>query len=196
MSISPLNELVRRIVITGSIREDSSAQFLEQMTALEYIDATKLITIYIDTYGGNIDAAMLIYDAMRICKCPIRTIGIGKVMSAGSLILASGDPGNRFLTKNARVMIHQVSSGTAGPLADMENEIQEVKRLQDQYATLLAEHTNKSRDRVIKDLKVDNYMTAYEAVKYGLADKVLPYNDKTKSNNIEKRKAKNEGHNK
>ena len=83
MSISPLHEAVRRIVLTGSIREDSSAQFLEQITALEYLDSSRVITVYVDTYGGNVDAAMSIYDAMRICKCPIRTVGIGKVMSAG-----------------------------------------------------------------------------------------------------------------
>ena len=175
MSISPLHEAVRRIVISGSIREDSASQFLEQITALEYIDASKIVTIYIDTYGGNVDAAMLIYDAMRICSCPIRTVGIGKVMSAGSLILAAGDPGNRFLTKNTRVMIHQISGGAIGPLADMENELQEMGRLQDQYASVLATHVNKSKTQIMSDLKSDKYMTATEAIKYGLADKVLPF---------------------
>lgn len=179
MSISPLNEAVRRIVITGSIREDSAAQFLEQMTALEFIDNSKLITIYIDTYGGNVDAAMLMYDAMRICKCPIRTIGIGKVMSAGSLILAAGDVGNRFVTKHTRVMIHQISSGTFGPLTDMENELKEVGRLQEQYAALMSQHTKRTKNQILDDLKTDNYMSANEAVKYGLADKVLPYANKT-----------------
>src|SRR5690606_18644794 len=129
-------------------------------------------------YGGNVDAAMLMYDAMRICKCPIRTVGIGKVMSAGSLILAAGDPGNRFLTKNTRVMIHQISGGTAGPLAEMENELKEISRLQDQYAELLAAHTKKNKAQIAEDLKLDKFMSANEAVKYGLADKVLPYTNK------------------
>jgi len=180
MSISPLNEAVRRIVITGQIREDSASQFLEQMTALEYLDSSRLITIYIDTYGGNVDSAMLIYDAIRICRCPISTIGIGKVMSAGSLILAAGDAGQRFITKNARVMIHQISGGTGGPLTDMENDLKEVARLQDQYATLLASHTNNTKKKVIEDIKVDKYMTADEAKKYGIVDKVLSYSKKPK----------------
>lgn len=188
MSISPLHEAVRRIVISGNIREDSASQFLEQITALEYIDSSKVITIYIDTYGGNVDAAMLMYDAMRICGCPVRTVGIGKVMSAGSLILAAGDPENRFITKNTRVMIHQISGGTVGPLANMENELQEMNRLQDQYATVLATHVNRTKSQIIDDIKHDKYMTANEAIKYGLADRVLPfYNKKKKAKNKPKK---------
>lgn len=178
MSISAWNELVRRIVITGGIREDSAVQFLEQITALEYIDSSRLITVYIDTYGGNVDSCMLIYDAMRTCRCPLRTIGIGKVMSAGALILAAGDPGNRFLTKNSRIMIHQISGRTSGTLSDMENEIKEASRLHEQYVNLLAEHTKTTKTKILEDLKVDKYLTPSEAIKYGLADKIMPYVNK------------------
>ena len=164
---------VRRIIISGSIRETSAYKFLEDITALEHLDNSKLITIYIDTYGGSVDSAMLIYDAMQICVCPIRTIGIGKVMSAGSLILASGNKNNRFITKNTRVMIHQISGGMSGTISDMDIEFKEKCRLQDQYATIMAKHTGHNKKQIIKDLSTDRYMTATEAINYGLADKVL-----------------------
>ena len=172
--ISVMNEQLRRIVLTGTIREDTSAQFLEQITALECIDVTKTITIYIDTYGGSAHAAMSIYDAMRSCNCPITTVGIGKVMSAGVLILAAGDKGNRFLTENARVMIHEVGGGVRGSKSEMEVEIEETKRLQDMYVNLLVLHAGVNKEKLEKDMSKIRYMSAKEAKKYGLADVVVP----------------------
>lgn len=173
--MSPINEIIRRIVISGAIREDTAFQFLEQLTALEYLDITKPITIYIDSYGGNLDSAFMIYDAIRMCNCPITTVGIGKVMSAGSLILASGDPGFRFLTKNTRVMVHPVSGRVMGDLGEMNIEIEEVNKLQDMYSSLIAQHTGRTKKQVAEDMKRTIYMSAPEAIKYGLADKVLPF---------------------
>ncbi len=88
--ISAMNEQLRRVVVTGSIKEETSSQFLEQITALECIDITKPISLYIDTYGGSLSAALSMYDTLKACCCPIVTIGIGKVMSAGVLLLAAG----------------------------------------------------------------------------------------------------------
>lgn len=179
--ISQMNEQLRRIVLSGNIREDTAAVFLEQITALEAIDMAKPISVYIDTYGGNLDAALSIYDAMRACCCPIVTIGIGKVMSAGVLLLAAGDKGNRFITQNTRVMIHEVSGGTVGPISEMENSIAESRRMQDIYATLLASDTGVSKQKILQDmLHNDNYMSAEEAVKYGIADKMVPTRKPTK----------------
>jgi len=175
MSVSHFtnNESIRRVVVSGKISEESAAQFLEIMTLLEHSDPSKLITIYVDTYGGSVDSGMLMYDTMSICQSPIRTIGIGKVMSAGSLILASGDPGNRFVTKNTRVMIHQISGGMRGTMSDMDIEMKEMARLHDQYAAIMSKHTGKTKKQILEDLSINNYMTAAEAVKYGLADKVM-----------------------
>ena len=170
MPISPLNEVIRRIVLVGMIGEESAAQFLEQISTFEYIDVSKPVMIYVDTYGGNVDSAMLVYDAIRTCQCPITTVGIGKIMSAGSLILAAGDPGNRFITRNARVMIHQVAGGVHGTISELNNELEEMGRLQEQYLNLLSYHTNQPKKQILADIADNKYMSAQEAIDYGLAD--------------------------
>lgn len=172
--ISALNEQLRRIVITGTIREDSAAQFLEQITALECMDISKPISIYINTYGGSVDAALCMYDAMKSCCCSIVTVGIGKVMSAGVLLLAAGDKGNRFITENTRVMIHEISGIAIGAVSDMENSITETKRMQDVYIDILAKETNTSKTKLLKDMMEETYMPAQDAVKYGIVDKIVP----------------------
>lgn len=172
--ISQLNEQLRRIVLSGTIREDSAAQFLEQITAFEYVDITKPITVYIDTFGGSVDAALLMYDAIKACACPVVTVGIGKVMSAGVLLEAAGEKGSRFITENTRVMLHEVSGGAFGPISEMEVSIAETRRLQDIYLELLAKDTGQTKQKILKDIGKDFYMSAAEAVKYGIADKVVP----------------------
>jgi ATP-dependent Clp protease protease subunit len=172
--ISQLNEQLRRIVLSGTIREDSAAQFLEQITAFEYVDITKPITVYIDTFGGSVDAALLMYDAIKSCACPVVTVGIGKVMSAGVLLLAAGERGTRFITENTRVMLHEVAGGAFGPISEMEVSIAETRRLQEIYLELLAKDTGQSKQKIQKDIVKDFYMSAAEAVKYGIADKVVP----------------------
>jgi len=175
MTISRYDEHIRRIVLSGNIRDETAAQFLESITAFERADMGSAITIYIDTYGGALRAALAIYDAMRICSCPVETIGIGKVMSAGALLLAAGDNGNRYLAPNTGVMIHQISGGAHGTVNEMNIILEETKKLQDVYVELLARHTGKSIKKISNDIMADNYMTAQEAINYGLADKVLPY---------------------
>lgn len=169
-----MNEQLRRIVLSGFIKEDTSAQFLEQITALECIDMSKPISVYVDTYGGNLDAALCMYDAMKACCCPIVTVGIGKVMSAGVLLLAAGDKGNRFITENTRVMIHEVSGGMSGPISEMEISIAESRRMQEVYVALLSKDSGKIKSKIVKDMKRESFMSAVEAVKYGIADKLVP----------------------
>lgn len=169
-----MNEQLRRIIVSGVIKDETAAQFLEQLTALECIDTGKPISIYIDTYGGSLDSALCMYDAMKICYCPIVTVGIGKVMSAGVLLLAAGDKGNRFITENTRVMIHEVSGGTFGPVSEMENTIIETVRMQEVYVELLSNDSGTSKSKILKDMKKESYMSAQEAVVYGIADKMVP----------------------
>jgi ATP-dependent Clp protease protease subunit len=172
--ISGLNEQLRRIVLSGDIRQDMAAQFLEQITAFECIDHDRSITIYIDTYGGSIDSALFMYDVLKSCYCPIVTIGIGKVMSAGVLLLAAGDKNKRYITENTRVMIHEVSGGTVGTVSEMDVSVKESKRMQRIYAKLLSDETGKSKTQITKDMKADYYMSAKEAVEYGIADLIVP----------------------
>lgn len=178
--ISQMNEQLRRIVLAGFVKEDTATQFLEQITALECTDMSKAISVYIDTYGGNVDSALCMYDAMKSCCCPIVTIGIGKVMSCGVLLLAAGDKGNRYITENTRIMIHEVSGGTFGPISDMENTVAETRRMQDVYISLLSNDTGKTKTKILKDMQSHKYMSAAEAVKYGIVDKMVPTRKTTK----------------
>lgn len=168
------NLQLRRIVLSGNIREDTASYFLEQITALEVTDMGKPISIYVDTYGGSVDAALCMYDAIKACSCPIVTIGIGKVMSAGVLLLAAGDKGNRFITENTRVMVHEVSGGAFGSISEMETSVQETRRLQETYVDLLVLSTGVKKAKLLKDMKEETYMSAEEAVNYGLVDRMVP----------------------
>ena len=173
--ISMMNEQLRRIVLSGNIGEDSAAAFLEQITALESLDISLPITVYVDTYGGSLAAASLIYDTIKTCACPVITVGIGKVMSAGVMILAAGDPGNRYITENTRVMIHEVSSGTHGSMSELDASVKETRYSQNTYVRLLADDTGNTKERILDDMaKGDFYMSAKESIKYGIADKIVP----------------------
>jgi len=174
-----MSELFRRIIISGSIREDTASQFLEQITALECMDVTKPISVYIDTYGGSLDAAITIYDAMKSCCCPINTIGIGKVMSAGVLLLAAGDKGSRFITDNTRVMIHEVSAGAIGSVSEMEASLEEIRHQQEKYIELLSKNCGAKKDELLEDMQCETFMSAAEAVKYGIADRIVPIRQHT-----------------
>lgn len=189
--INPLNENIRRVVLSGVIREDMASLFLEQITAMEYVDISKPISVYIDTFGGDVSAALLIYDTIKSCCCPIITIGIGKVMSAGTLILAAGEPGSRFITQNTRTMIHEVSGGAIGTMSEMENSIAETRRLQDIYVGILAKETGNSKKKILTDMaKGDLFMSAQETVDYGLADKIVPTRKQMKTALDKTQKAK------
>jgi ATP-dependent Clp protease protease subunit len=135
------------------------------------------IKFYISTYGGSADDMMAIYDMMRITKDnrDIVTIGMGKIMSAGTLLLASGTQGKRKIMKNCRVMIHAVSAGSMGSIHNLQNEMEEIQNIQDAYIVALCKETLLTKRQLKKmlDQKVNVYLTAEEAVEYGLADEVI-----------------------
>ncbi len=135
------------------------------------------IHFYVSTYGGNADDMFALYDLMRIVReeTAIHTIGLGKVMSAGVLILASGTKGKRFIGRNCRVMIHSVMGGNAGSLHDMMNEMDAIENLQRLYIDCLVAETNLTESKIKKMLerKVNIYLSAEEAVEYGIADHVI-----------------------
>ena len=135
------------------------------------------IKFYISTYGGSADEMFGIYDMMNSVKeqCIIETIGMGKVMSAGTLLLAAGTKGHRKIGKNCRVMLHQVSAAAIGPLFNMNIELEAIQRLQDQYIEVMVENTSLSK-RKLKSLlneRVNVYLTAQEALDYGLVDEII-----------------------
>ena len=175
MANAEFEEYLRRVIVSGDITERSAISFLKQISILEHIDPTKEIVVYIDTYGGNADAAIMMHDAIKICKCPITTIGLGKVMSAGVLILSAGDEGSRFVTPNARIMMHQLSGGSYGTTKDLDVFTNEIKRQQNVFYDLVAFYSKNDKNQLLNNIMHDRYLSAEEAVEYGLADFVLPY---------------------
>lgn len=192
--ISSLDGQIRRICVSGAICEMSAAMFLEQLTAFEYMDVSKTITIYINSYGGDVHSAMLMFDAIKTCSCPITTIAVGSCMSAATLLFAAGDKGNRYVSEHCRLMIHEVSGGAIGSLSELEASVKEAKYLQDQYLSLLAKETGTSESKIRADIKSgDLYMSAKESIAYGLADAVVPIRkqqQKTAKKKVEKKVVK------
>ena len=135
------------------------------------------IKFYISTYGGSADEMFAIYDMMNAVKkeCVIETVGMGKVMSAGTLLLAAGTKGHRKIGANCRVMLHQVSAAAIGPLFNMTTELEAIQKMQDQYIDIMVSCTSLSK-RKLKSLlneRVNVYLTAQEAIEYGLADEII-----------------------
>ena len=135
------------------------------------------ITFYISTYGGNADDMFALYDLMRVVQSEteIWTIGLGKVMSAGVLLLASGTPGHRKIGRNCRVMIHSCNAGNIGDFHNLKNEMEAISNLQEQYTDALVAETSMTKRQLKKllDRKVNVYLTAQEAIEYGIADEII-----------------------
>ena len=178
----------RTMLLQGEVNEEKAGEIISGFLALADLKPPKgdlkegempydPITMYVSTYGGSADEMFAIFDIMNHCKksCHIETIGIGKVMSAGTLILAAGTKGKRKISRNCRVMLHQVSAGTYGPLFNMTTEIDAIQSLQEQYISAMVSCTNLSK-RKLKSLlneRVNVYLTAEEAIEYGLADEII-----------------------
>lgn len=148
--------------------DDPNSEMEEVLNPIDFI---------ISTHGGNADDMFALYDIMRIVreKCDIITFGLGKVMSAGVLLLAAGTKGKRKIGKNCRVMIHSVIAGNAGSFHNLENEMEEIRHTQDSYLRALADETNMTYTQLRKmiDKKVNVYLSAEEAVKMGIADIIV-----------------------
>jgi ATP-dependent Clp protease protease subunit len=163
-----------RIVFLGTPVDDYVANLIvAQLLFLEKEDADKDIDFYINSPGGSVSAGLAIYDAMQIIKPDVATICVGQAASMGAVLLAGGADKKRYCLKHARVMIHQVSAGFQGTTADINVQAAEINRAMDTLMDILARHTGKERDVVRKDCDRDYFMSAEEAVSYGIVDKVL-----------------------
>ena len=185
----PNLEAMRSIGLYGDVEEERVSEVIAGLLTLHHMGKPKLseegeveeegkpIDLYVSTYGGSADDMAALVDIMGIVKkdCAIRTIGLGKVMSAGVLILASGTKGERSIGRNCRVMIHSVIGGHAGALHNLENELAEIKKMQEVYVDSLVEVTNLSKKQLKSFMrrKTNVYLTAEEAIKHGIADKIL-----------------------
>lgn len=163
-----------RIVFLGTAIDDYVANLLiAQLLFLEKEDPDKDIEFYIHSPGGSVSAGLAVFDTMQMIKPDVATVCVGQAASMGAVLLAGGKKGKRFCLENARVMIHQVSGGTQGTVADMKIAIEEANRYMDILMTILSEASGKTKEQVTKDCDRDYFMSADEASKYGIVDKVL-----------------------
>jgi ATP-dependent Clp protease, protease subunit len=163
-----------RIVFIGSeITTDVSNSFIAQLLLLQSQDSEKPISVYINSPGGAVSALMAMYDTMQFVKCDIATYCVGQACSAAAVLLAAGTKGKRFALPNARIMIHQPLGGAQGQATDIQIQANEILRLKADLNKILAKHTGKAVKTIEKDTDRDCFMSAEEAKKYGLIDKVL-----------------------
>ena len=165
----------RIIMLEGPIEEHTASVLCAQLLFLESQDASKDITLYINSPGGLVTAGMAIYDTMQYVKSDIQTIVVGQACSMGSLLASAGTKGKRKLSKHCRVMIHSVNGGSVGELHSLENEMEQIKNLQDMYIQCLSDETKMTKRHILKliNRKVNVYLSADEAIEKGLADEVL-----------------------
>jgi ATP-dependent Clp protease protease subunit len=164
-----------RIVMVGSAIDDEVANVVvAQLLHLESDDPEKDISLYVNSPGGDVYAGLAIYDTMTFVKPDVRTICVGIAMSMGAVLLAAGARGKRSALPNAKVLIHQVWTGQfGGQASDVEIRAREVLDLKKRVESIIADHTGQPLDRVSQDTDRDHFMTAAEAVEYGLIDEVL-----------------------
>ena len=162
------------IIFLGTAIDDNVANaIVAQMLFLESEDPDTDIQIYINSPGGSVTAGLAIYDTMQFVKNDIVTYCIGQCASMGAHLLAAGTKGKRFALPNARIMIHQPSGGAQGQATEIEITFKEIQRLKDNLAATFAKHTGQPLKKVIKDMDRDFFMSAEEALEYGIVDKVL-----------------------
>ena len=163
-----------RIIFLGDEVNDHTASLIvAQMLFLESEDPDKDISLYINSPGGSVTAGMAIYDTMQYIKCDVATICIGMAASMGAFLLSSGTKGKRYALPNAEVMIHQPMGGARGQASDIKIHAELILKTREKLNRILAENTGKDIAQVEIDTDRDNYMTAEEALEYGLIDKVV-----------------------
>ncbi len=165
---TPINDVVGNVIVAQLIWLDSQ-------------DPERLIRLYINSPGGQIYAGMAIYDTMQQLSAPIQTVAVGVTASFGTVLLAAGSPGQRFALPNATIHIHQPLGGTQGQATDIEIQAKEILRQREKINHILAEHTGQLLETIEHDVERDFYLSAEDALKYGLIDKVLEPAEQDKS---------------
>lgn len=166
--------LKERIIFLGEeVNEVTASLVVAQFLFLESEDPTKDINLYINSPGGSVTAGMAIYDTMNYIKCDVSTVCMGMAASMGAFLLAGGAKGKRFALPNAEVMIHQPSGGAQGQATEIRIVAEQILRTKKKLNEILAANTGQPLEVIERDTERDNYMTAEEAVKYGLIDAVI-----------------------
>ncbi len=168
----------RIIMLSGEVNDAVASSIVAQMLFLEAEDPEKDIYFYINSPGGVVTAGMAIFDTMNYIRPHITTICIGQAASMGAFLLSSGEKGKRYALPHARIMIHQPLGGAQGQATDIAIQAEEILRMKAELNGILAKNTGQSVKRVEKDTDRDNFMSAKEALEYGMIDEVLVKNDK------------------
>ena len=163
----------RIIFLTGPVYDGVSALISAQLLFLESENPNKDISFYINSPGGVVSAGLAIYDTMQYIRSPVSTVCIGQAASMGSLLLAAGQKGKRYCLPNARVMVHQPSGGAQGQASDIEIQAKEILHLRQQLNEIYERHTGQSLEAIEEKLERDSYMSAHEALEFGLIDEVV-----------------------
>ncbi len=166
--------LKERIIFLGSdVNEASANVIVAQLLFLQAEDPNKDIFFYINSPGGSVYDALAIYDTMEFLTCDVQTVGIGVQASAAAFLLSSGAKGKRQLLTNSTVMIHQPSSGTRGKVTDQEIDLKESLRIKHLLEEIMAKNTGQKLDKIHTDMERDKWLTAKEALDYGIVDKIV-----------------------
>ncbi|HEX7156988.1 MAG TPA: ATP-dependent Clp endopeptidase proteolytic subunit ClpP [Burkholderiaceae bacterium] len=163
----------RVVFIVGPINEQTANLVVAQMLFLESENPDKDIALYINSPGGSVYAGMAIYDTMQFIKPDVSTICVGMAASMGAFLLAAGAKGKRYALPNSRIMIHQPSGGSQGQATDIEIQAREILYLRERINKILSDRTGQTVERIAKDTDRDNFMSADDAVSYGLIDKIF-----------------------
>ena len=163
----------RIVFVSGEIEDEMANAIVAQLLFLQAEDAKKEISIYINSPGGSVTAGLAILDTMRMVKCPVATYCVGQAASMGAILLSAGEKGKRHALPNARIMIHQPWGGAQGKASDIEITAKEILRLKEILNGILADASGKTLEEVTKDTDRDHFMSAEEAKKWGIVDKVL-----------------------
>ncbi len=165
----------RIIILSEEVNDVSASLVVAQMLFLEAEDPDKDISLYINSPGGSITSGMAIYDTMKYIKCDVSTICIGMAASMGAFLLSSGTPGKRFALPHSEIMIHQPLGGMQGQASDIKIHADRIIKIRQTLNEILAENTGKPLEVIERDTDRDNFLTAKEALEYGLVDKVIEH---------------------
>ena len=163
----------RIVFLGGTVTDDLANLVTAQLLFLESEDPEREINMYINSPGGSVTAGLAIYDTMQFVKPPVSTLCVGQAASMGSLLLAAGAKGRRYALPHSRILIHQVAGGFEGQASDIEIHAREALRLREILNEILAHHTGQNVKKIEKDTDRDNFMSAAQAVEYGLIDEVI-----------------------
>ena len=165
--------LDRIVFVSGEVTDEMANAVCAQLLFLQSQDSAKEISVYINSPGGSVTAGLAIYDTMQFVKCPVATYCIGQAASMGAVLLAAGTKGLRRSLPNARIMIHQPWGGAEGKASDIEITAKEILRLKEKLNEILAKHSGRTMEEVVRDTDRDHFMSAEEARAWGLIDKVV-----------------------